>query len=175
MTSFDFKEALGGSISILKIDRIVHSVESNPEEFPVIFNLMFDEDIKVSWRAVWTCEKLSERHPDWFIPKQNELIEILLATTHDGKKRLYLSILSNLPLPEPYSVALLDFTMDKMLDPEESIGVQALSVKLAYRLCKIDPDLLYEFKLRLQSADMINYSKGLRASVRNILKKVGGS
>ena len=172
MTSFDFRELLAGPICKANIDKIVDSVSRNPKEFPVIYNLMYDEEIKVSWRAVWACEKLSELHPDWFIPKQNDLINTLLATSHSGKKRLYLSILLNLPLAEPYSVALLDYTLDKMLDPAESIGVQALCVKLAYRLCQVDKDLLYELKVRLQSVDLHYYSKGMKASVRNILKKI---
>lgn len=172
MSSFDFRELLAGPICMANINRIVDSVNRNPDEFLVIWGLMSDEDIKVSWRAVWACEKLSELHPEWFVSKQAALIDTLLRESHDGKKRLYLSILYNLPDPEPYSVPFLDYTLDKMLDPQESIGVQALCVKLAYRLCKIDKDLLYEFKMRLQSVDLAYYSKGLKASVRNILKRI---
>ncbi|MDL2322785.1 hypothetical protein LJC52_02250 [Bacteroidales bacterium OttesenSCG-928-A17] len=173
MTSFDFRELLAGPICKANIDKIVDSANRNPDEFPVIWNLRDDEDIKVSWRAAWACEKLSELRPEWFISKQNELIDTLLQENHDGKKRLLLSILYNLPNPEPYSVPFLDYTLDKMFDPKESIGVQALCVKLAYRLCNIDKDLLYELKMRLQSEDLSYYSKGLKASVRNILKKIG--
>lgn len=173
MSSFDFRELLAGPICKMNVDRIVASVDRNPDELSTIWELMYDKDDKVSWRAIWACEKLSEIHPDWLIPKQNELIDSLLLCTHDGKKRLLLSILYNLPIPEPYSVPLLDYTLDKMLDPQESIGVQALCVKLAYRLCRVDKDLLYELKIRLQSVDLLYYSKGLKASVRNILKKIG--
>jgi hypothetical protein len=173
MTSFDFKELLAGPICRAYIERIVDSVNCNPDEFPVIWDLMSDKDIKVSWRATWTCGKLSELHPDWFIPKQNELIETLFHSTHDGKKRLLLSILYNLPDPEPYSVLFLDYTLNKMLDPEESIAVQALCVKWAYRLCKVDKDLLYELKMRLESENLTYYSAGVKTCVRAILKKIG--
>lgn len=172
MDLLNYEDLLGGPICTANVHRIVEDVSQNPDLFDRIYQLTFHQDTKISWRATWACEKLSERYPDWFISKQSEIIKTLLACNHDGKKRLLLSILSNLPLPDPYSVALLDYVLEKMLDPKESIGVQALSIKFAYRLCQVDKDLIGELKQHLESADTDIYSAGVKSSIKNVLKKI---
>lgn len=170
--SSEFREQLAGPISLVNITGIVDTVLNKPDELDNIYLLMDDKEQKVAWRAAWACEKLSEIRPEWFIPRQDDLLDRLFACRHDGTKRVLLSTLYNLPNPEPYSVPFLDYALDHMLDPKESIATQALCIKLAYRLCRIDPDLLEELKLRLQSADRDLYSAGVKSTMKNILKKL---
>ncbi|MDL2243792.1 hypothetical protein LJB84_03025 [Bacteroidales bacterium OttesenSCG-928-J19] len=166
------RERLAGPFYQVNIAEIVNAVSEKPDEMDNIYCLMDDKEQKVAWRAAWICEKLSELHPEWFIPKQNDLLERLFSCQHDGTKRILLSTLYNLPNPEPYSVPFLDYTLDHMLDPKESIAVQASCIKLAYRLCRIDPDLLDELKLRLESVDQHLYSAGVKSAIKNVLKKI---
>ena len=126
----------------------------------------------MSWRAIWVCEKLSEIHPGWFILLYDEIIQRLIDCTHDGSKRLLLSILYNIPIPTPISVDLLNYCLDHMLSPQESIGVQALSIRIAYLLCRKEPELLQELQLILENAELDFYSTGVRTTVRNTLKKI---
>ncbi|NDV59686.1 hypothetical protein [Bacteroides sp. 519] len=168
----DFRCLLAGPISKAYIDDIVESVHHYPEDFDRIYNLMDDKEIKVSWRATWACEKLAILHPEWFANKQNELIDRLLSSHHDGTKRILLSILFTLPIPEPFPVNLLDYCFNKMLAPEETTGVQALSIKTAYKLCKKEPDLLLEFKMYLENADLDYYTMGVKTTIRRMLEKL---
>ena len=168
----EYRKALSVPISQLNITPIVNEIDRNPEAFTDIYRLVSNEERTVSWRALWVCEKLSEKHPDWFIPLQNEITEKLLECSHDGLKRLYLSILYNLPVVEPVSVPLLNFCLDRMISPQESIGVQALCVKTAYLLCRNEPELLNELRIILENAETEYFSKGVATSVRNTLKKI---
>lgn len=59
-----------------------------------------------------------------------------------------------------------------MLSPQESIGVQALAIKMAYQLCKQEPELLKELQLILENTDTDFYSKGVKATIRNTLEKI---
>jgi hypothetical protein len=59
-----------------------------------------------------------------------------------------------------------------MLSLQESIGVQSLSIRMAYRLCKHEPELLSELKLILEHANTEFYSTGVKTAIRNILKKI---
>ncbi|MDL2291838.1 hypothetical protein LJB80_01655, partial [Bacteroides sp. OttesenSCG-928-F21] len=154
----NFVELLSGPICKSYIDDIVNSVSHHPEDFYTLYALMNHSDIKVSWRSIWALEKLSEIHPDWFSNYQNEITERLIHCTHDGKKRLLLSILYNLPIPSPIQVHFLDYCLSHMLDLNESIGVQALAIKMAYKLCVTEPDLLYELKMYLENAESEYYS-----------------
>jgi len=83
-----------------------------------------------------------------------------------------LSILYNLPVTAPVSVELLNYSLDHMLSLQESIGVQSLSIRMAYRLCKHEPELLSELKLILEHANTEFYSTGVKTAIRNILKKI---
>lgn len=152
---------------------VVTSVTNYPEDFETVYNLMFDADITISWRAIWACEKISELQPGWFDEqKKEEIIDALLISKHDGSKRLLLSILYNLPLPKEYSVRFLDYCLDHCLDRKESIGVQALCIKMAYRLCRVEPELLSELKAILENAELDYYSAGVKSCIRNTLKKL---
>lgn len=168
----NYAELLGGKIGKANIDQIVAHVNQYPDRLEQLYRLTFDEDQYISWRSLWACEKIAEQHPDWFIPRQPELIDRLLTLSHNGKKRLLLSILYDLPLPEPYSVPFLDYVLEHMLDPKETAGVQSLCIKHAYRLCKVDVDLLSELQTYLEDADLLSYSPGVRTAIRNIKKQL---
>lgn len=156
----------------LKIERFV----SDSAEIWIcglyMYRLMSDEKQSVAWRATWVCEKLSEIHPAWFIPLYDDLVYRLSDCKHQGSKRLLLSILYNLPVTAPVSVELLNYSLDHMLSLQESIGVQSLSIRMAYRLCKHEPELLSELKLILEHANTEFYSTGVKTAIRNILKKI---
>lgn len=137
----EFRNTLAVPIHKLSIDSLVQEVCLCPEYFEDIYRLTYDEKQTVSWRAIWVCEKLSEIHPGWFILLYDEIIQRLIDCTHDGSKRLLLSILYNIPIPTPISVDLLNYCLDHMLSPQESIGVQALSIRIAYLLCRKEPEL----------------------------------
>ena len=94
----EFRNMLLVHISELDIKPLVKEINYHPEYFPDIYQLTSDSKPLVSWRALWVCEKLSEIHPEWFIPLYGELTDRLLTCKHDGSKRLYLSILFNLSL-----------------------------------------------------------------------------
>lgn len=167
-----FRKALAVPLSQLSINTLVQDILLHPEYFEDMYRLTADENQAVSWRAIWVCQKLSEIHPDWFIPLYDEITRRLLACKHDGSKRLLLSVLFNTPIPDPLPVALLNYCLDHMLSPQESIGVQALAIRMAYLLCKQEPELLQELRLILENTELEYYSTGVKATVRNTLKKI---
>lgn len=168
----EFRNALAGSIQNLSIEEIVRDICLHPEYLKDMYQLISDEKQTVSWRAIWACEKVSERHPGWLVPFQEDIIQRLLSCRHDGSKRLLLSILYNLPVTNPISIDLLNYCLDHMLAPQESIGVQALAIRMAYQLCKSEPELLKELQLILENADAEFYSTGVKTTIRNTLKRI---
>jgi hypothetical protein len=59
-----------------------------------------------------------------------------------------------------------------MLSPQEPIAIQALCMKMAYELCKKEPELLPEYKYILENAEPEYYSKGIQNVIRNTLKQL---
>ncbi len=168
----DFEAKLSSTLSRSVIDAIVASVQSYPEDFERLYSLVTNKETKLSWRAAWACEKLSELSPEWFIPKYDEIVCLTLSMKHSGTKRLLLSILYNLPVPAEFPVELYNFCLEKMLSPDEAIAVQGLCIKLAYKIALKEPELLGEIRLYLENAETEYFSTGVKNCIRNVLKKI---
>jgi hypothetical protein len=56
-----------------------------------------------------------------------------------------------------------------MLSSTSSIAVQALSMKILFKICKTEPDLTTELVAYLQNIDINCYSKAFQSTRRNVL------
>lgn len=172
MNQAELEEALYVHISQFSVNNIARKIELEPESFPILYALANADGSRIAYRALWVCEKLSEKHPNWFTRFYNEPTEKLTQCKHEGSRRLLLSILYNLPVPTNLPIQLLNYCFDHMLQPQESIAVQALSIKNAYNLCRLEPDLMNELKSVLENAEIDYYSPGVQAAIRNTLKNI---
>lgn len=168
----NYREYLSRPIAQLFLRDIVNSVGAYPADFEIIYALITDNEKNIAWKAAWACQKVFNKYPDFLKGKQNELVDIILKNNHCGTRRILLAILLELPVPEPFPVDLLDFCFFRMLNPDEATAVQALCIKIAYKLCLCEPELLPELKLYLENADPEYYSSGARSCIRNVLKKI---
>jgi len=166
------RERLSKPLEINFLNEILESVIQYPEDFNLLYQLIGDDEHTISWRAAWACDKLSRLYPDWFLGKEEELMSALFTCRHDGKKRLILSILFNIPAPSEFPVKLLDYSLQHMFDHNESIAAQSLYIKMAYKLCLVEPELMQELKLYLENAEIEYYSTAVKTCVRNVLRKL---
>ena len=167
----DYRTHLFRPLSKRFVDHLVLEVFANPADFEVVYQLIFDSEIKVAWRAAWACQKISEKHPEWFSDKNfMELSQLALTTPHDGLKRGCLAILYNLALPNPIPVDLINACFDWMILPKSAIAVQAYSMKLLYRICVVEPDFRLELIATLENVSFDEYSPGFKSTANNILK-----
>lgn len=171
----DFEAKLSSRLSRNFIDTIVASVRNNPEDFPLLYSLITNRDTKISWRAAWACEKLSESNSEWFASDYEKIATLAISMKHSGTKRLLLSILYNLPVPSQFPVELYNSCLEKMLSPDEAIAIQALSVKLAYKIALKEPELLSEIRLYLENAETEYFSTGVKNCIKNTLNKINSS
>lgn len=169
----DYREHLAQPLSKRFIDALVVEIFSKPADFIVVYSLIFDEDIKVAWRAAWAGQKISEKHPEWFTEEMFlKLSETCINTKQGGLQRGCLSILNNIKIPTSIPVGLINSCFEWMTSPRFPIAVQALSMKLLYRICLIEPDFIPEFKAYLENASPEDYSPGFISTRKNILKQL---
>ncbi len=166
----NYQEYLARPISKLLLHRVVDAVGVYPEDFDTIYALITNADTKISWRAAWACQKVFEKYPGFMEGKQEELIRMVMKSNHSGTRRILLSILLELPIAAPLPVDLLEFCFANMLDPDQAIAIQSLCIKMAYKLCLLEPELLPELKLYLEHAEPEYYSPGVKNCIRNTLK-----
>jgi hypothetical protein len=97
----DYRSLFVNTLSKGFVEKIVLEVFNHPEDFQVVFKLMFDDEERVAWRAGWACSKISEKHPDWFLTSHiHELIQLSQTTKYEGLLRACLAIMFDLNRPQ---------------------------------------------------------------------------
>lgn len=168
----DFRKALTERFGKNFANDIANAVRQYPEDFDMLYPLMGCSEERIAWRAAWVCECLSTSHPEWFMPRYEEITGILFTSPHTGLRRCLLSVLYTLPLPADFPMQLYDYCIRQMLAPDEAIANQALCIKLAYKLGCAEPELLNELKVYLENAEPGYYSPGVRCVIKNTLKQL---
>ncbi len=167
----DYRNLLKNNLSRKLIDNVAANIYDNIDDFQTVFDLIFDEDKQIAWRAAWACEKIIQKFPEFIdLSKTEQITQLALTTKHNGLHRLSLSILCSLPVPNPINVDLLNSCFEWMTSEHQPIAVQALSLKLLVRFCKIEPDLKPELIAILENFEADYYTPGMIASRRNALK-----
>jgi hypothetical protein len=167
----DYKEYLSGPLSKHFVDYLTQQIFSKPHDFDQIYHLIFVPEEKVAWRAAWACQKISETKPEWFTDNQfHELASLAISTSHSGLQRGCLSILLNQSLPDSVSVEFINACFEQMVSMKSAVSVQALSMKMLFRICQKEPDFKQELIATLENIDLDNYSSGFKCSRNNIFK-----
>ena len=115
---------------------------------------MHSDDERVARTAFWTLTKATDKELSQLQPILNELIDLALTTPISSVRRLSLNIIERLKMGEDdLRTDFLDFCLEHMADADELPGIQSISMKLAFRMCKFYPELLAEFKAMLESME----------------------
>lgn len=115
---------------------------------------MHSDDERVARNAFWSLTKATDKELSQLQTILNELIDLALTTPSSSVCRLSLNIIERLKMEEDdLRTDFLDFCLEHMADADELPGIQSISMKLAYRMCKFYPELLAEFKVTLESME----------------------
>ena len=115
---------------------------------------MQSDDERVARNAFWVLTKATDKELSQLQVILNELIDLALTTASSSVRRLSLNIIERLEMKEDdLRTDFLDFCLEHMSDVDELPGIQSISMKLAYRMCKFYPELLAEFKATLESME----------------------
>lgn len=133
---------------------------------------MHSDDARVARNAFWCLTKATDKELSQLQPILNELIDLALTTTSSSVCRLSLNIIERLEMKEEdLRSDFLDFCLEHMADADELPGIQSLSMKLAYRMCKFYPELLAEFKATLESMEPEFFKPAVNCVRNRIMKK----
>ena len=130
-----------------------------------LYTLISDEDVRVSYNALWVFAHFDLSNNKWLYAKHDELIDKAIAEKHDGKKRLLLTLLLKQPFEcDTLRTDFIDFCFETIQSSHESCSNRALCMKLAYEQCRFFPEL------EIISAESL--SSGLKTTRRNVMKKI---
>lgn len=169
----DYYRELSYPTSKLFAERLARDVLVNPDKISKVYDLIFDSNPNVAWKAAWIGQKVSENNPQLFTSQHSvDLMNLSLTTSHQGVRRGCLAILRNISLPEPIPVDFLDACFNWMISPRVPVSVQVLSMKILFRFCLIERDIIPEFWAILSTTPPTDYSPGFNAARNKILKKL---
>jgi len=127
----------------------------------------FDDDHRVARNALWTLTKATDKEIAQLQPMLDELIDQALKTDSSSVRRLSLNIIDRLEMKEEdLRSDLYDFCLEHAVDVEELPGIQAISMKIAYRISTFYPELMAELKRILEGME-IEYYKPAVKSIRS--------
>ncbi len=165
----NFKTKLSTRIGMEDIYEIGYLTQGKDARKQELFDLIFDEDEYVAYQATWAMTHFSLGENRWLYSKQDKLIDELMQCTHNGKKRVLLSLIYRQPMANPPRVDFLDFCLESMISASEPHAVQATCMKIAYELCRPIPELSQELRITLETMER-DLSPAMSATKKNILK-----
>ena len=138
-----------------------------------LYTLISDEDVRVSYNALWVLTHFDLANNEWLYAKHDELIDKAIAEKHEGKKRLLLTLILRQPFDrDTLRTDFIDFCFDTIQSSHESYANRALCMKLAYEQCRFFPELLSELSNCLEIISAESLSSGLKTARRNVMKKI---
>ena len=130
----------------------------------------FSQDYRVARSALWGLTKARKEELSQLQVILNEFIDQAIWTENSSIRRLSLNIIERLEMnEEDLRTDFLDFCLDHMMDVEEFPGVQAVCMKLSYRMCKFYPELMDELKRTLEAMDIDYYKPAVKCARNGIL------
>lgn len=154
------------------VDAIVGDILVGGTDISTLWEITCGDDPRLAWHAVWVMEVLCKKERSMLLPYRREIVEKILANRgEEGELRLWLNIsLMLLPEVKEIDVDLLNFTLDNICNMRLAVAVRAVCIKIAYQLCKREPDLLKELQAVLSMLDL----KDEQAAIKCVVKKVMG-
>ena len=131
---------------------------------------MFNSDAHVARNALWALTKATDKELEQLQPMLNEFIELAMQTKESAVRRLSLNIVERLKLTEDdLRTDFLDFCLDRMVSIEEFPGIQAVCMKLAFRMCQFYPELADELRRTLEAMEIDYYKPAVKGVRKRIL------
>lgn len=146
---------------------IYQEVKSGGDFLGFARRYVFSEDYRVARSALWGLTKADKKELSQLQVLLDELVELAMRTENSSVRRLSLNIVERLEITEDdLRTDFLDFCLEHMVSFDELPGIQSVSMKLAYRICKFYPELTEEF-MRTLEAMRIDYYKPAVKGLRN--------
>ena len=156
-----------GNYSEELITNICFKVAETGDFLAFVKEYMYDDDAIVVRNSLSALSKATDEELSQLNPIREELIDMAIQCNSSSIRRALLGIILRVDMnKENVRTDFLDHCLGKMADPDEVPSVQALCMKLAYKMCKFYPELLAELKRTLEAMEISYYTPAVKC-VRN--------
>lgn len=156
-----------GNYSEELITNICCMVAETGDFLSFVKEFMHDDDDIIVRNALSALSKATDEEISQLNPITDELIDMAISCNNSSIRRALLGIILRLDMrKDDLRTDFLDHCLYKMSDPDEVPSVQALCMKLAYKMCKFYPELMTELKCTLEAMEVSYYTPAVK-NVRN--------
>lgn len=133
---------------------------------------MYDEEDFVARNALGGITKATKNELQQLKPMLNELIDRAMQTDNNSIRRTLLSIIERIDISiNDLRTDWLNFCLDNMTDMRQSPAIQALCMKLAWRMCRFYPDLMGEMQRIIEDQETDYYTPAIKSVIRHITRE----
>lgn len=161
------EELLSQKTNLQQIKSVVSWASGSRDNFKMLWGFARSDDRRTSVNALWTMTHLPKTDVKCIVSLRDEMIDMLLAETDTGKKRMLLQLLREQEYAaDDIRTDFLDYCLSKINSECEPYAVRGYCIYAAYKMCRHFPELLSELEEHL---DMMQYqplSPGLKSALR---------
>lgn len=130
-----------------------------------------DGDLQVQRKVLWSLCKADREEISALKAVQDKLIDLAMLTSDASVRRMSLSLVERMRIEaDELRTDFLDFCLDRMVRLDEHSSIQALCMKLAFRMCRFYPELAGEFRRIVENMDLEYYSPAVHSVWRKVLR-----
>lgn len=161
------RDDIKGNYSEAKVTNLCFMIAETGDFLGFVKEYMYDDDHIVVRNAFSALTKATDEELSQLSPIKDELIDMAIRCDNSSIRRALLGIILRLDMNEKdVRTNFLDHCLEKMVDPNEIPSVQALCMKLSYKMCKFYQELMEELKSTLATMEISYYTPAVR-NVRN--------
>jgi hypothetical protein len=160
---------------------------ANPEDMPLLLEITFEQEIKLSFKAAWILEFICQKDLTYLLPHLNTFVSGISHISHDSAKRplakicemiavaRYEDASTNLvqQLKNEQKEQIIACCFDWMIQ-KEKVAVKAYAMSTLYLFGKEFKWIHQELRMILEK-DYALQSAAFKARARQILKKIKAS
>ncbi|MBQ2489710.1 MAG: hypothetical protein II525_07890 [Bacteroidales bacterium] len=131
---------------------------------------VFSRDYRVARSALWGLTKAGRQELTQLQGMLNDLIDLAMKVENSSVRRLSLNLIERLEMREAdLRTDFLDFCLEHMASAQELPGIQTVSMKLAFRMCRFYPELMEELMRTLEAMEAEYYKPAVKMLRNKIL------
>jgi len=150
---------------------MIEYINSNPDEFENLIQLIFTDRQPFAWRAawlIWSCMDNNDIRIKKYVIK---LIDCLPDKPGNMRKDIY-CILAKMDVDEDHEGRLFDHCISDWVNLSNKPAVRANALKIIIKIGKKYPELVSEIKALTKDLYFQNASIGLKKSVEKLISQL---
>ncbi|MDE6449655.1 MAG: hypothetical protein K2L41_06195 [Muribaculaceae bacterium] len=164
---------LSDKINMPQIKSVVSWACGTQENLHRLWEMVHSDDRRTSANALWAMTHLPDYNREWISSLRDDMIDMLLAETDTGKKRMLLHMLREQEYDaEHIRTDFLDYCLSKINSEHEPYAIRGYSIYASFKMCRHYPELLAELNQHLDLLSYQSLSPGLMSALRQTKSRI---